>query len=72
MMYTKQQLEEGVPKHVSAEAEDAVMEFLWARYQEDPQGAPSRYIGLYWMKSEIRPMTEDERQASIQREQANG
>ena len=44
MMYTKQQLEEGVLKHVSAEAEDAVMEFLWARYQEDPEGAPSRYI----------------------------
>ena len=71
-MYTKQQLEEGVLKHVSAETEDAVMEFLWERYQEDPQGAPKRYMGLYWMNSDIRPMTDDERQASKQREEANG
>ena len=71
-MYTKQQLEEGVLKHVSAEAEDVVLEFLWNQYQEDPVGAKQRFPALHWMQTEIRPMTDDERQASLQREQANG
>ena len=50
MKYTKQQLEEKILEHFP-EIEDACLEFLWARYQEDPSKA-HHYAGMYWLKEE--------------------
>ena len=69
MKYTKQQLEEKILEHFP-EIEDACLEFLWARYQENPDNA-HHYAGMYWLKDDIRPFNDEERQRPIERERAN-
>ena len=44
---------------------------LWQLYEKDPAGNGNSVMGLLWTQKYIRPMDDDERQASIQREEAN-
>lgn len=58
MQYTKRTFEEGVLKHFP-EIEDAVLEFLWSKYCEDPKEAAANLHGLYWMRDYAKGYREE-------------
>ena len=45
--------------------------FLWESYTADPENSKKNIQGLNWLNTYIRPLDDEERQASIIRANAN-